>query len=250
MLNPKLPKIVFVLAQLLILIFVSFPSIAAEKYKINTKNFGKHQYQILSSQKFKSTGIKLLGKGAPIKSINKSLKNDFENQLIEEAGCVEAGGFSTYITTIIDWNKKFVVTHTEGGQGCGGAHDIYGSHAQVYNLKTGKLEVTSLWLNDYKKEYEALDYSEIERNSELDQKLRELYLKQNSLNEELKIQAEDCVEGISFYTPIWATSKGLIFKPSGPYAGMPCYSEVVMPFDEAIPFLTKEGKQAIQAFRE
>lgn len=246
----SLPKVAFALIQLLILLCINLTSVAAEKYKFETKKFGNYQYQIISAPKLKSIGIKLLGKSPQIKAINESLKHEFEDQLINESGCVEGGGFSINKMTVIDWNKSFIVINKDTAEYCGGAHENRGYHAEVYNLKTGKLENTSLWLKDYKKVYEALDVSEIHKDSELDKKLRELYLKQNSLDEETKMQAESCVEEISFYTSIWATSKGLIFKPSGSYSMFPCFSEVVVPFNDAMPFLSIKGKEAIMAFRK
>jgi len=66
-------------------------------------------------------------------------------------------------------------------------------------------------------------------------------------------QAQECNDDVGYFLGRgnnWATSEGMVFKASGKYSNSACTGEVVLPFNETMPFLSEKGKRAIRAFRK
>lgn len=62
---------------------------------------------------------------------------------------------------------------------------------------------------------------------------------------------DSCIDHEDFYATPWATAKGLTFIAfAKSYAQRVCNAELLVPFKKAMPFLTTEGKRAIQPFLE
>jgi len=164
-------KPIFLLTTLLILLVFSHVTNATEITALSQKQINGHPYQILSSSKIKSTGIRLIGSGRGIKRINALLQKDFADQMEAELGCIneEKGWGDTSKKSLIEWNNGYIVVKTDSIEECGGVHANYGSSVDVFNLKTGEIENTRFWIKeDYQNEIDpSLMHSEVLEYSDL-----------------------------------------------------------------------------------
>jgi hypothetical protein len=237
-----------------------------------TKKIDGHQYQILSSPNVKSTGIKLLGNSKGIKAINALLLKSYLSEIEDELGCVDTenkGGDwgITYNHSVFSWNKRFVVIGTEYEEYCGQAHGSNGLGGSTFNLITGKHENIDKWFNKslIDKEYGYFKYISREEINALDEDgvtksttilgnlLENIYIKRQQKlvkTAEDKDLMDECVEAVEFGRNFWPTKNGFSFSTYLPYAYRSCNDDVILPYRLAMPFLSKKGKQEIQAFRK
>lgn len=280
-LNNYFNKVIFAATALLFLLTIDTTANANESASVNskqivvsktTKKIDGHQYRILSSPNVKSTSVKLVGNSKGIKAINAFLLKSYLSGIDDELSCVDTekqGGTweLTFNDSVVTWNNNYVViqTHSEGY--CGGAHGFAGHDALTYNLTTGKVEVTGKWFNqsliDEKHGYfnhisredmDAVDDEGIPKTipiTVLGNLLRDRYFRQQQKlvkTEEDKVLLDECVEAVEFGGNFWPTKKGFSFSTYLPYAYSQCGDDVILPYLQAMPFLSKQGKQAIKAF--
>jgi hypothetical protein len=235
-----------------------------------TKKIDGHQYQILSSPKILSSGIKLVGKSTVIKKLNAMfLKNfiaDIDQELSasqeRENGLYDAG------SEVVAWNNKYI-TVLSNSEFDGAAHPNVGHSAIVYNLNTGKRENIDSWFNQsllvekhgYFKHISREDMDAVDDEgmpmttptTVLGNLLRDRYFRQQQKlvkTEEEKALLDECAEAVEFGGSFWPTKNGFSFSTYLPYVYRGCDDDVILSYRQAMPFLSEKGKHAIQAFRK
>lgn len=220
------------------------------QFAVSAKVFNHRQYQMISLPKIKSKGLLLIGKYKGIKKINQHLKEEFRSDVEAEIECVSFGRMgnrdfeseSTY--SVIDWNNAFITISYTLSNYCGGMHPNIGESKSVYNLITGELQNTSLWLNNT---YQTENHN-IEKETPLGKLLSKAYLKQRVSTGDTPQDAESCLDSINFYsTGLWTNGKEIFFKPDAPYIAMPCTDEIELTYKQVEPFLSPAGKSAVRA---
>ncbi|WP_431266234.1 hypothetical protein ACQ859_13685 [Roseateles chitinivorans] len=137
----------------------------------------------------------------------------------------------------VAWNDRYVVIMTSHEYYCGGAHPFWGRYATAYDLTGGKAVDTALWLIPaYRRE--------IDLTSPLGRLLTGRYLS-------VEDGETECLDKVAasgaFMHP---TREGPVFRiAAGAYVYSPCMRDVTVPWEQATPFLTPEGRQAAKAFR-
>lgn len=223
------------------------------KFISSLKTFNQRNYKVLSLSNIKSTGLMIAGQTPNIEKINQLLKKDFINQVDTEIECVSSGRMedrdfeSENTSSVVEWNNAYVTTLSASRDYCGGAHPNGGYYTTVYNLSTGELENTTLWLN---KIYLA-EYDDISKENRLGKLLSKKYIKQRLNGKKSKSdieEAEDCLDAVSFgATGSW-TKENKIFLPTGaPHVATACIEDVSLTYKEIEPFLSLRGKSAMQA---
>jgi hypothetical protein len=282
-LNNYFNKVIFAATALLILLTIGTTANANESSLGNskqiiaskiTKKIDGHQYQILSSPNVKSTSVKLVGNSKGIKAINALLLKSYLSGIDDELSCVDTekqGGTweLTFNDSVISWINNYVVIQTYSEGYCGGAHGFGGHNALTYNLTTGKVEVTGKWFNRsfidekygyfkriYREDMDAVDDEGMPKTTPitvLGNLLRDRYFTQQQKlvkTEEDKALLDECAEAVEFGGSFWPTKNGLSFSTYLPYVYRGCDDDVILPYHQAMPFLSKQGKQAIKAFKE
>lgn len=204
---------------------------------------GGSKYEIFFAQGFDSVkGLRLAGDAKAVADINKTLMERFTGSLVEAIDCKAMGrlqrgegdnGYTYELeTSVIAWNRDFVVIGEKTSQYCGGIHPLYGAGATTYNLQTGGEEDLSQWLTEpYRKEIPE------------DSPLGKLIMKTYNPDEE-------CLDAVEFSGDgIWPTPEGMIFRPSAPYAATACIEDVTLSYESLAPFLSPAGKTKSLAFQ-
>lgn len=279
-LNNYLNKVIFAATALSILFFIDTAANANESASVNskqivvsktTKKIDGHQYQILSSPNVKSTSLKLVGNSKGIKAINALLLKSYLSEIEDELACVDTenkGGDwgITYNHSVFSWNKRFVVIGTEYEEYCGQAHGNNGHGASTFNLITGKRENIDKWFNQSfidekygyfkyisREEINAVDEDGVTKSTTiLGNLLEDIYIKRQQKwvkTAEDKALMDKCVEAVEFGGSFWPTKNGFSFSTYLPYVYRNCDDGVILPYRQAMPFLSKQGKQAIKAFK-
>jgi hypothetical protein len=280
-LNNYVNKVIFAAIALSILLVINTSANANESESVNskqivvsktTKKIDSHQYQILSSPNVKSTSLKLVGNSKGIKAINAFLLKSYLSGINDELRCVDTekqGGTweLTFIDSVVSWNSNYVVIQTYSEGYCGGAHGFGGHEALTYNLTTGKVEVTGKWFNRsfidekygyfkriYREDINAVDDDGVTKPiTILGNLLVNIYINQQQKQvktEEDKTLLDECAEAVEFGGNFWPTKNGFSFSTYLPYAYRGCDDDVILSYRQAMPFLSKEGKQAIKVFRK
>jgi hypothetical protein len=237
-----------------------------------TKKIDGHQYQILSSPKILSRGIKLVGKSTVIKMLNAMFLKDFIADIDQELSASQERENGLYAagSEVVAWNNKYI-TVLYSSEYDGSAHPNVGQSAIVYNLNNGKRENIDSWFNqsllNERHSFKYIGREEINSENEdvvkksvLGNLLKKTYIErqQNYIKrqqklvktEEDKAMLDECASIIEFGETFWPTKKGFTFLTVTPYADRVCIDNVILPYCQAMPFLSKKGKQAIQAFRK
>jgi hypothetical protein len=78
------------------------------------------------------------------------------------------------------------------------------------------------------------------------------YIKQQQKwvkTKEEKALLDECAEAVEFGGSFWPTKNGFSFSTYLPYVYRGCDDDVILPYRQAMPFLSKQGKQVIKAFK-
>lgn len=217
-----------------------------------TYYFKHHPYKLLKGKNTKSYTVQILGKDSGKTTLNANARNYLRETLDNHLSCFntvwnqQASGHGHYeaYKKIIDWNRAYIVVYGGYYQYCGQAHGDGSYGGSIFSLVSGQPIKTDKWMD--KKILESDEYKVIDKSHPLGKFLTKQY--QLTMGKEMW---DSCIDQTDFYAIPWATAKGLTFHAlARGYAQRVCNTELLVPFKIAMPFLTTEGKSAIQPFLE
>lgn len=172
------------------------------------------------------------------KNLNVFIKSWLTEQTVESDECQKNGGEwqGTELHPIF-WTENWLVMESVlPDTYCGGAHGNSAFTYHVFNLDAGKEINVWTWLEDGEK-------SQSENDAGKKTALRLLIEQANS--------REDCKDDNSFFLGMpHPAKKGLVFNTSHAHVDRACDDEVVINYQDLTPFLTTQGKTAVQSIMQ
>ncbi|UXH79360.1 hypothetical protein [Roseateles amylovorans] len=207
---------------------------------------GSYERLVLDAAGASIQAVRLQGTSTGILAINQSLWQQATETLGEHLDCRaearrERGRASEFESNlqedVVAWSRGYVAVSLNNEGYCGGAHPWHGESFRTYRLDTGAQEDVTQWLREDLRQG-------IEKDSALGRQLMARYRKTPNGAE------PECIDGITLsLSGVHPVAQGLAFQADAPYALTPCIEVVVLPIDVVLPFLTAEGRKALQTFR-
>jgi hypothetical protein len=214
-------------------------------YTIVTADVGK-QFPDVSLQSFQ-----LDGNTSAVQNINATLKSAIPDKVEESdffqctmaniSSIGEDGQYQTTTTPVLI-TANWMVSETEGGSTCGGAHPNWGIYWNNWDLRSGLPVDLWTWLGPRAASVIPRDgYSDVTIEPEL----------RNLLNKGWPRTEEDCKDIVERENSwnLRLTRNGIAFSPGLPHAATACIDDVNLTVEQLAPLLNEEGKARVASFR-
>jgi hypothetical protein len=215
-------------------------------YTIVKADVGK-QFPDVSLETFQ-----LDGNTRAVQNINTALKSEiqgnverasyFDCTMANLAAMGEDGQYQTTTKPVLI-TANWMVSETERGSTCGGAHPNWSQNWLTWDLRAGAAVDLWTWLGPTAATVTPRDgYSEVA----IEPDLRALLDKgwQPAEND-----CKDVIKGQDYWS-VRLTRGGLAFSPDLPHALTACIDDINLTFDELEPLLNADGKDGVAAFRK
>jgi hypothetical protein len=214
-------------------------------YTVVKADVGK-QFPDVSLETFQLDGIT-----SAIQKINTALKaeilakvegaNYFQCTMGNLASMGEDGQYQTTTRPVLI-TANWMVSETEEGSTCGGAHPNWGVYWNNWDLRSGLSVDLWTWLGPKAATVIARDgYSDVTIEPEL----------RNLLNKGWRLTDDDCKDTVESenYWKVRLTREGFAFSPGLPHAATACIDDVKLTFEQLAPLLNVEGEAGVKSFR-
>ncbi len=195
--------------------------------------------------------FQLDGNTSAVQNINATLKSAIPDKVEESdffqctmANISSIGEDGQYQTTTkpVLITANWMVSETEEGSTCGGAHPNSGVYWNNWDLRSGLPVDLWTWLGPKAATVIARDgYSDVT----IEPELRDLLNKGWPRTEE---DCRDIVESENSWN-LRLTREGFAFSPSLPHVATACIEDVNLTFEQLVPLLNAEGKTRVASFR-
>jgi hypothetical protein len=215
-------------------------------YTIVKADVGK-QFPDVSLETFQ-----LDGNTGAVQNINAALKaeiqekvekaNFFECTMANLAAMGEDGQYQTSTKPVLI-TTNWMVSATDAGSTCGGAHPNWSQSWTNWDLRTGAAVDLWTWLGPIGATVTPRDgYNEVTIESELRALLGKGW-------QPAETDCKDVIEGQEYWS-VRLTRTGFAFSPDLPHAQTPCIDDVNLTFDQLAPLLNADGASRVASFRE
>jgi hypothetical protein len=167
--------------------------------------------------------------------------NFFACTMANLASMGEDGQYQTATKPVLI-TANWMVSETDAGSTCGGAHPNWSKNWQNWDLRTGQVVDLWTWLGPMAATVTPRDsYNEVTIEADL----REL------LNKGWQPAENDCKDAIKDqdYWFVRLTREGFAFSPDLPHALTACIDDVNLTFEQMAPLLNAVGESGIASFR-
>lgn len=213
------------------------PKISAQKLTVTETRFDNHRYRVISVFNGAIKGMELPETEGKVSLLNQNTRRWLGDQIIRFLGDCrnEKEPEVSAVMNVELWKGSLVVIRESNSYWCGGGmRPDVSSYSATFDLGVGKYVDMKKWIkgtsrDDYDERLKAIVLAKFERLSERDH------------DDQCFTYAAEMGFSLSKLS-----NNGLMFSPILMNESNVCGDGVEIPFSQVMPFLTPEGKAAIQ----